>query len=206
MIALGQATISKAGHSINLPALLIVALAHGMLMTEAISPFAKVGGPSSLAPPSLQVVLLSPVTAPQLQALQPFSVTAPLPIATEEVVPASTQAEPIAPPSLEAGMPLYYPASVLSRMPEIEGLFEVQLPPGLNLNGQVELRLWIDAAGKLDRIQTISSELPAPYQQAAIAAFQRMHYRPGQIDGQPVAAFVDIVVEMNASPVGPALH
>jgi TonB family protein len=79
----------------------------------------------------------------------------------------------------------------------VDGFFDVPVPPGLSLHGQIELRLWIDAAGTLDRIAVQSSGVPASYQQAAVAAFQRMRYRPGQIDGRPVAAFVDIVVEMS---------
>ena len=198
MFVLGQARISKARQTFNLPALLIVALAHGALLNEAVSPFAGEGG--SAVPSSLQVSLLSgvaPPLPPLASSLAPETASV-----KEEVRPVPVNTPPAGVAPSNAGVPAYYPASALSRMPEVDGPFDVPVPPGLGLNGEIELRLWIDAVGKLDRIAVLSSQVPLSYERAAVAAFEGMRYRPGQIDGRPVAAFVDIVVEMSdiASP------
>lgn len=194
MSVLGRAIDDKARLAINLPALLIAALAHGALLNGAVLPFGGGGVSAVSTSSSLQVSLLSGVTPPLASPESfPASETAPL----QEVQPVAASAPAARATPSSAGVPAYYPASALGEMPEVEGFFDVQVPPGLGLNGQIELRLWIDAAGKLDRIAVQKSEVPLSYQQAAMAAFQRMHYRPGRIDGQPVAAFIDIVVEMN---------
>jgi TonB family protein len=194
MSMLGHARNDKARQAINVPALLIVALAHGVLFTGAVSPFAGESGSAYRNPVSLQVALLPGVTPP-LPPLASSSASETASAKEAEPIPVRAPATEVAPPN--AGVPAYYPASALSRMPEVDGFFDVPVPPGLSLHGQIELRLWIDAAGTLDRIAVQSSGVPASYQQAAVAAFQRMRYRPGQIDGRPVAAFVDIVVEMS---------
>jgi TonB family protein len=196
MSVLGHARNDKARQVVNLPALLIVALAHGALLNGAVSPFGGESGSATNTTPSLQVALLSGVMSPLASPASSLaSETAPL----QEVQPVAVSAPAAKVIPSNAGVPAYYPASALSQMPEVDGFFDVPVPPGLGLNGEIELRLWIDAAGRLDRIAVQSSQVPFSYQQAAISAFQRMRYRPGQIDGRPVAAFVDIVVEMNDS-------
>lgn len=196
MSVLGHARNDNARQAINLPALLIVALVHGVFFTGAVSPFAGESGSAYSSPASLQVSLLPLVQHPlQPPASSLASGTAP----AKEAQPVPVRAPATEAISPNAGVPAYYPASALSRMPEVDGFFDVPVPPGLSLHGQLELRLWIDAAGTLDRIAVQSSGVPASYQQAVVAAFQRMRYRPGQIDDRPVAAFVDIVVEMSNS-------
>lgn len=196
MSVLGQARIGKARQALNLPALLIAALAHVAFLNGAVSPFGGEGGPAASTSSSLQVSLLSDVTSPLSSPVSSLASEAAL-LQKVQAVALSAPAAKMAP--LNGGVPVYYPASALSQMPEVDGFFDVPVPPGLGLNGQIELRLWIDASGKLDRIAVQTSKIPLSYQQAAVAAFQRMRYRPGQIDGQPVAAFIDIVVEMNDS-------
>jgi hypothetical protein len=196
MSVLGHTRNDNARQAINLPALLIVALAHGVVLTGAVSPFAGESGSAYRTPASLQVSLLPLVSHP-LQPLASSLASETAPAKEAQPVPVRAPATEVAPPN--AGVPAYYPASALSRMPEVDGFFDVPVPPGQSLHGQIELRLWIDAAGMLDRIAVQSSGVPASYQQAAVAAFQRLRYRAGEIDGRPVAAFVDIVVEMSNS-------
>ena len=94
-------------------------------------------------------------------------------------------------------LPGYYPAGRLSRMPEGIGIFDVQPPAGgdSGIGGKVTLRIWIGAKGGIDSVRVLSSGLPAEYADAALAAFGKMRFTPGEINGVPVPSWLDVVIE-----------
>ena len=96
-----------------------------------------------------------------------------------------------------APFPAYYTAKALSRMPEAIGQFDVQPPAGGDerITGKLSLRLWIDEAGTLERLKILASELPKAYEDAAVAAFGRLRFTPGEINGVAVRTSLDVVIE-----------
>ena len=91
----------------------------------------------------------------------------------------------------------YYPASRLSRMPAAISLFDIQSPAGGDpgVGGKLTIRVWIGVNGGVDDLRILSSGLPAAYERAALAAFEKMRFAPGQIDGMAVGSWADIVIE-----------
>lgn len=91
----------------------------------------------------------------------------------------------------------YYPAARLSRMPVGIGTFDIQPPAGgdTGIGGKMTIRVWISANGAIDSVRVLASGLPAAYAAAALAAFEKMRFEPGEINGVPVQSWVDIVIE-----------
>lgn len=103
--------------------------------------------------------------------------------------------------------PAYFPAKALSRMPEALTDFNPAIADlaGSHVTGRMELRLWLDRDGRIDRVQLLKTELPDVFSDAALEAFRRMLFRPGEIQGVPVASWSDIVVGFEPShPLGAA--
>ena len=98
-------------------------------------------------------------------------------------------------------VPAYFPAKALSRLPEALTDFSPALPdsPEARVGGRLELRLWLDREGRIDRIHLLKTALPEVLDEAALAAFRRMRFRPAEIQGVPVAAWLDTVVEFEAN-------
>lgn len=94
-------------------------------------------------------------------------------------------------------LPAYYPARALTRMPEAIGRFDVQPPPGGDegIHGTLTIRLWIDETGTLERLKVLASDLPKTYEDAAVAAFSRLRFAPGEINGAAVRTSLDVVIE-----------
>jgi TonB family protein len=128
----------------------------------------------------------------------------------------SSPARPAEPPAVTAGpdktkdappgeqgtqdaIPLhgYYPAARLSRMPVAISTFDIQPPAGgdTGIGGKMTIRIWISAKGGIDSLRVLASGLPAAYAEAALAAFEKMRFEPGEINGVQVQSWVDIVIE-----------
>lgn len=54
--------------------------------------------------------------------------------------------------------------------------------------GKVVLRVFLAADGAVEGIEVASSSLPAAYGDAAVAAFSRLRFRPGEIEGVAVSS------------------
>jgi TonB family protein len=115
----------------------------------------------------------------------------------EPITPRTTDSS--APEAASDAVPLvgYYPVSRLTRMPEAISKFDIKAPSGgdTGLGGKMTIRIWISAKGAIDRVRVLSSGLPADYGEAALAAFEKLRFSPGEIDGAPVQAWADIVIE-----------
>jgi TonB family protein len=99
--------------------------------------------------------------------------------------------------SARGGFSTYYPAKAISRMPEAITNFEPHLPASEDngTGGKLSMRLWINESGSLDRLSVLSSELPETFENAALAAFKQMRFRPGEIEGVAVKVWLDVVIE-----------
>jgi TonB family protein len=58
----------------------------------------------------------------------------------------------------------------------------------------VVLKLWIDERGKVDSVEVESSNLPEAVAGTAAAAFGKLRFAPGEIDGTRVRALMRIEV------------
>ena len=91
----------------------------------------------------------------------------------------------------------YYPVAKLSRMPEAISRFDIQAPAGgdTGLGGKMTIRIWISAKGEIDQLRVLKSELPSDYAEAALAAFGKLRFEAGEINGTRVNSWADIVIE-----------
>jgi len=155
------------------------------------------GGKLSLPALRVSINLVDEARASPAHADRPeASPAAPVPLsATPET---RTDASP-GEKGIAAALPLhgYYPADRLSRMPAAISMFDILPPSGgdSGAGGKLTLRIWISAKGGIDKLQVLSSSLPADYAEAALAAFGKMRFRPGEIGGVPVQAWADVVIE-----------
>ncbi len=104
----------------------------------------------------------------------------------------------------------HFPAAELDFRPVIINDIPANPPDLLQYpqGGEVVLRLWIDEAGKVTNVDTISSTLPQVFMDSARNGFLQAVFVPGRKDGQIVASVMDVSVsyapiELNAAPVIP---
>lgn len=55
-------------------------------------------------------------------------------------------------------------------------------------SGKVVLRVFVGAAGAVERVEVASSSVPTAFEEAAIAAFTHVRFRPGEIEGVAVTS------------------
>jgi len=97
----------------------------------------------------------------------------------------------VAPFSIHASQgPWYFPRSELTVAPKLldEPLIPQPEKPGtaVQRSGKVVLRVFVGAGGAVDRVEVAGSSLPAVFDEAATAAFARLRFRPGEIEGVAV--------------------
>jgi len=97
----------------------------------------------------------------------------------------------VAPFSIDASQgPWYFPRSELTVAPKLldEPLIPQPEKPGTagQRTGKVVLRVFVSAGGTVDRVEVAGSSLPAVFDEAATAAFARLRFRPGEIEGVAV--------------------
>jgi len=174
-------------------ALLASLLGHGLLLCWPL-PLSP-GGEPGAAGPAVSALRLSLNLAAAANANS----------AREDSADANTAAagpDKDAPPGEQGtrdAIPLlgYYPAARLNRMPAAISTFDIQPSPGgdTGIGGKMTIRVWIGAKGGIDNVRVLASGLPAAYEEAALAAFEKMRFEPGEINGAPVRSWVDIVIE-----------
>jgi TonB family protein len=125
----------------------------------------------------------------------------PLPLARAPVERQLPAAHPIAAVP-EAS---YYKRSELQIQPGIRTRTVPEYPVaalGSGLAGSVMLRLFVDQAGKVERVQTLSADLPAEFEQSAERAFRAAQFTPGYRADRPVPAQIVIEVLFEEPPAG----
>lgn len=182
-----------------LASLIISGTVHLLLLAYAQSTNQRVHAPGVRAP---QIILRAAIVSAPLSAEnKPAPIARPTP--EQEAKPEPVVSSPgWRDDSYSTVMRSYYPARVLSQMPQpLTSLTAILAAAGGQsageqaIRGQVAIRLWINRSGNLDRLSVISSELPQPQEQAAVDAFSQMRFTPGEIDGLAVMTWVDVVLE-----------
>jgi TonB family protein len=86
--------------------------------------------------------------------------------------------------------PWYFRRSELTVAPTLQGEPLIRWPEKAGSAapwaGKVVLRVFVSAAGVVDRIEVANSSLPAAFDEAAGVAFSRVRFRPGEIEGVAV--------------------
>jgi protein TonB len=99
----------------------------------------------------------------------------------------------------------YYKSSELQVRPSITTNERPESPVsalGSGVTGTVILRLFVDADGHVERVQTVSSEPQGYFEEAAEKAFQAAAFTPGYRDGRPVPVQIVIEVLFEEQPLG----
>ncbi len=78
-----------------------------------------------------------------------------------------------------------YPLTVL----EDPGIIEPELE---SRGDRVVLKVWISDSGEVTGAETEFTDMPARVHEAVVAAFRRMRFMPGEIDGKPVGSILRI--------------
>lgn len=91
---------------------------------------------------------------------------------------------------------IYYPTSFLSVRPQ--PMAEANLdPPQIRpivASGKIILTLWINPFGATSKVAVEATDLPQPFVGAAVAAFEQLRFKPGELHGQKVGSVMKIEV------------
>ena len=98
----------------------------------------------------------------------------------------------------------WWPRPQLTRPPLPRTLVDIAFPPGEPTPGRhrAVLALYIDEAGRVQRVVPLDDDLPGPYIAAARNAFLMAQFEPGEIRQQAVKSLIHIEVQFDqAAPV-----
>lgn len=92
--------------------------------------------------------------------------------------------------------PTYYRSDQLTKPPRPTSQPKLDLPRAIarSASGKVRLKLWINERGNVDSVEVESSNLPETVSGAAAAAFGKVRFVPGEIDGKRVRTLMRIEV------------
>jgi hypothetical protein len=134
-------------------------------------------------------------------ATAPTSATPPQAPAADTTTPRAPQVSPTAadttsPAGTGARRDDYLPRSALSKAPAARGPIDIPFPPGVPTPGRYSavLALYIDEQGTVRRVRPMDGELPGAYEEAARNAFPAGAFRPGEGQGVPVKAVIQVEV------------
>lgn len=92
---------------------------------------------------------------------------------------------------------LYFSTSELDIIPEIQYDIDLYPPELQNLEhngGKVIFRLWINEAGHVEKVEQVSSGLPAIFSEVATRVFMQANFLPGKKNGFAVKSKVEAVL------------
>ena len=169
-------------------------------------------------PPRLARVVLAPLGAPTPSATTPEPTSVVL---TPAAVAAVAAAAPLEPPppttpghdalsapnsvtveSVADGLD-YVPRGLLSVVPVPLGAIEVPFPESAGgwFEATVQLSVFIDEAGVVQKLRVDRSSGGPALESAAIDAFRQARFSPGQVDGRVVRSVIRVEVEFESRAV-----
>jgi len=100
----------------------------------------------------------------------------------------------------------YFSRAELSVPPQLQDEPLLQLPPdhggAAPAAGKLVLRIFVGASGAVEGVEVASSSLSPAFDEAAVAAFSRVHFRPGEIEGVAVTSETRFEVVFDGSELG----
>ena len=93
-------------------------------------------------------------------------------------------------------MPQYYPSARLTKRPQPTSTVDLNTPEMrlMTESGTVILILKISPFGEVVDVEIENSDISESVSRSAMEAFRRLHFTPGEIQGQPVASLMKIEV------------
>jgi hypothetical protein len=177
-----------------------------VLFSPVFGTDARSGSPSSQdsrkAPTSLSVTLPpSPIITVQDWQLPASGLVAPdlpVPAAGPATKAPSTPSANRADASDLLPLPaaVYYPTSLLSVRPQPLGEADLD-PPHLRpivASGKVRLTVWIKPSGEVLKVAVEATDLPQMFVDAAVGAFERLRFQPGEFNGLRVGVVMRIEI------------
>lgn len=198
--------------------------AHGVktgLRAWLVSPRAAVE--ATAAVPEAESRQTAPVAAPAVRA--PSPPPQPTPTPDQPVTATSAEQRPPAPAGTETGQPIadrrvppaepsgpalellliddpqFYAARQLDELPQLLSDVSDRYPdevPDPEVSGTVTLRLLIDELGVVVEATVLESDPPGYFDEAALARFRGVLFRPGQRHGRPVKSRLLVQVNFDA--------
>ena len=103
---------------------------------------------------------------------------------------------PVDLPPAELDESAYLPIARVTLRPVPATPIAVAYPAGVDAAASTEARivLFIDEDGSVAKVALAKDQAPTPFALSAKATFERVHYRPAQLDGKPVKVRVAIAV------------
>ena len=97
----------------------------------------------------------------------------------------------------------YVPREFLSLAPAPLSAIEVPFPDSVTgeVKIDVQLALFIDESGVVQRVRVEGAGLPPVFEDAAAAAFRQARFTPGQVDGQVVRSLIKVAVTFESQAV-----
>jgi TonB family protein len=92
--------------------------------------------------------------------------------------------------------PAYYTSDQLTKRPEPRSqpaLLAPELGPSIP-SGKVILKVWVTELGNVASVEVEKSDLPEAVSRSAAAAFGKLRFAPGQLNGRPVGSMMRIEV------------
>jgi TonB family protein len=103
---------------------------------------------------------------------------------------------------LPISAPTYYRTDQLTRPPRPTSEPRLDVPKSVarSVSGKVVLKLWINELGNVDSVEVESSNVPETVSATAAAAFGKLRFVPGEIDGRRVRTLMTIEVAYGKRP------
>lgn len=118
--------------------------------------------------------------------------------------PVEIQEKPV--PVVIPASPAYFRRSELTLPPVLQDEPLIDAPEeagnGKRKGGKLVLRLFVNANGAVDRVEIDSSSSPTAFEEAAVAAFLPLRFRPGEIDGVAVSSQVVFEIDYDRQAMG----
>lgn len=115
-------------------------------------------------------------------------------MANEEPRPALDRAVGIG--LLPIPAPTYYTTDQLTKRPQPIAAAELDAPEikPIVASGTIILKLWINELGNVISVDVEKTDLPEIFSRAAVAAFEHLHFVPGELNGQRVGTMMRIEI------------
>lgn len=115
-------------------------------------------------------------------------------MANEEPRPALDRAMGIG--LLPIPAPTYYTTDQLTKRPQPVGAVELDGPEirPILASGTIILKLWINELGDVISVDVEKTDLPDIFTRTAVAAFEQLHFVPGELNGQRVGTMMRIEI------------
>ena len=155
---------------------------------------------SQKTPPVISTILTmtgehryAPRSVPPAAAIEPAAPAVDRPADEEQLLPQTgTEGADLLPiPALG-----YYTTDQLSKRPQPVTAIELDSAETslIVVSGKIILKLWINEFGSVADVEVETSELPAVFSRAAVAAFKNARFTPGERNGSPVGTVMQIEV------------